>query len=529
MLYKIMLVDDEAEVRLSILNRIPWHKLGFEVIADAENGEDALEKMMTAEPDVIITDIQMPFMSGLEFIAKVRENYPDKEIVIFSGYSEFEYAKQAIRLGVREYILKPVDREELSAILTKIKHDLDDQLAQMRDTQAIYEQFQKTYSASKEQFFRRWIKTAPNAPETDALLDEYGIRDKKANRWLGCCIRISEAGQQAPDSLRLHIEKLLANVLSDSFSYDLFSLEEETGVCFYLQKDQELKHLFTLFNRIVRDAMRLFGWTATIGVGTEKTALEQLPASLREAKEALAYGILVGYGRTLYIQDVEPAEAQTLLFGSEEENRLIHAVKFEPEEQLSKTLKQLLDQTDRTHISWRQYQSYILELFQSLQQMIWKYGMDERKLFGYGEDGHEILIHLKTREEIYRFFTELCRNIRACFEKKREDDLGHIVNMAKDYVEKNYADETLSVETICEHLNLSQSYFSTVFKRKTGQNYVTYVREIRMKQAAELLNRTEDKTYVIARKVGYADPYYFSSIFKKTYGVSPSRFRKNVQ
>jgi len=136
-------------------------------------------------------------------------------------------------------------------------------------------------------------------------------------------------------------------------------------------------------------------------------------------------------------------------------------------------------------------------------------------------------MHMKSHTEIAAFFKKLCLQIRKSLEEKREDNTGYIVRRAKEYVERNYANAELSVEMLCEHLNLSQSYFSTVFKKGTGQNYVNYVREVRMKRAAELLNRTEEKTYVIAKKVGYSDPYYFSNVFKKTYGVSPSRFRKN--
>ena len=127
-LYKIMLVDDEEEVRKSIIRKIPWEDTGFEVIGDAENGKDALEKIEMNEPDVVLTDIRMPYMDGLAMAERIRQTHPSIKIVIFSGFDEFEYAKKAIKLNVIEYILKPVNVEELTVILKKIKKNLDDEI-----------------------------------------------------------------------------------------------------------------------------------------------------------------------------------------------------------------------------------------------------------------------------------------------------------------------------------------------------------------------------------------------------------------
>ena len=529
MLYNVMLVDDEAEVRESILCQIPWEELGFFVAADAENGEDALEKMAAAEPDVIITDIQMPFMTGLEFIQKVREEYPGKEIVIFSGFSEFKYAQQAIRLDVKEYILKPVDKEELIGILRKIKAGLDRKMEQLRDTRSISENYMRNYSALKEQFFCDWMNPVRKVKNSEALLKKYGITDHMAEKWLGVLISVWGKKDENGNAIRLCVEKLFQNIFSEDYDYDIFSVSEEIGICFYMRRDQNLKDFLKLLDCAVKDGEKLFGLTLTIGVGSEKYSLNQLPDSLREGKEALGYLLIMGRGRTIYIQDVEPGRHDLLVFGSEEENELIHAVKFASEEDMMETVEKLLKRLDGARISWRQYQSYIMDLFYSLMRLIWQYGLDERRFFGYGEDGHEILMHMQNSEEILQFFTMLCKCIRTGLQEKREQDSGNIVREAKEYVEENYANPELSVEVMCEQLNLSQSYFSTIFKKGTGQNYVTYVREIRMKAAAELLNRTEDKTYIIAQKVGYTDPYYFSSVFKKTYGVSPNRYRKNAQ
>ncbi len=151
-LYRIILVDDEEEVRKSIIKKIDWKDAGFQVVGDAENGQEAMEVVEALEPDVVLTDVRMPYMDGLTLAEWVRQNYPSIKIIIFSGFDDFEYAKQAIRLNVIEYILKPVNVEELTAILKKIKNSLDEEIAQKRNIDLLREKYLKSLPIIREQF-----------------------------------------------------------------------------------------------------------------------------------------------------------------------------------------------------------------------------------------------------------------------------------------------------------------------------------------------------------------------------------------
>ena len=156
-LYRIILVDDEEEVRKSIIRKIDWTAVGFAVVGDAENGEDALEKIENLEPDVVLTDIRMPYMDGLTLAERIRQKYPSMKIVIFSGYDDFEYAKQAIKLNVTEYILKPVNVEELTAILKRIKTNLDEEIEQKRNVNLLRENYKRSLPILREQFLKDLI------------------------------------------------------------------------------------------------------------------------------------------------------------------------------------------------------------------------------------------------------------------------------------------------------------------------------------------------------------------------------------
>ena len=174
-LYRIILVDDEEEVRKSIVRKIGWEEAGFQVAGDAENGEDALEKIEALEPDVVLTDIRMPYMDGLTLAERIRQKYPSMKIVIFSGYDDFEYAKQAIKLNVTEYILKPVNVEELTAILKRIKVNLDQEIEQKRNVSLLRENYIRSLPILRENFLNELISRHMEPETVEGRMREYDL------------------------------------------------------------------------------------------------------------------------------------------------------------------------------------------------------------------------------------------------------------------------------------------------------------------------------------------------------------------
>ena len=172
--YRIMLVDDEEEVRKAIIRKMDWEKLGFVVVGDAENGEEALEKLEQLEPDVVITDIRMPYMDGLTLTARIREKHPSIKILIFSGYDDFEYAKQAIKLEVTEYILKPVNGEELAVILSRIRGSLDKEIEQRRNIDTLRENYLGSLPILRELFLNNLVNRTTDVTAVAPRLREYG-------------------------------------------------------------------------------------------------------------------------------------------------------------------------------------------------------------------------------------------------------------------------------------------------------------------------------------------------------------------
>ena len=192
--YKILLVDDEEEVRTSIIRKIDWEKTGFTVIGDAENGRDALEKIELLEPDVVLTDIRMPYMDGLELAAELHRSRPSIRLVIFSGYDDFEYAKQAIRLDITEYILKPVNARELTEILEKLRASLDEEIERLRGETALRESFAKNLDVLRENFLGNLVKGKAESAQIARSMEEYGLGLMRGNCWTALKINIGGGG-----------------------------------------------------------------------------------------------------------------------------------------------------------------------------------------------------------------------------------------------------------------------------------------------------------------------------------------------
>lgn len=173
--YKILLVDDELEIRDGMIQKLDWHKLGYDVAAAAENGVEALEKAEQVQPDVIMTDIRMPFMDGLEFIGKVIELRPAVKIIVFSGFDDFEYAQKAIKLGVEEYILKPVSARQLEQSLVRLKSKMDEELEQKRNIDLLRRSYEDSFPILKEQFFVSVIEGRMLPRQIEQWLNQYKL------------------------------------------------------------------------------------------------------------------------------------------------------------------------------------------------------------------------------------------------------------------------------------------------------------------------------------------------------------------
>lgn len=535
--YKIMLVDDEEEVRKSIIKKIKWQEAGFEVIGDAENGEDALEKIEQVEPDVVLTDIKMPYMDGLAMAEKIRQNYPSIKIVIFSGFDEFEYAKRAIKLNVIEYILKPVNGEELTAILKKIRKNLDEEIEQKRNVNLLRESYVKSLPIIREHFLNDLVHGDMDGDMISGKLKEYEIDIDHAGKWVVAAIHL-EPDEDVDQALSLHkerelipisVRKMIEEKLDGQYRYTMFHSAFESILIAAIDEDNSQSGLVALLGDICKETKKILEVSVTIGVGESCESLTEISASFKSALNALGYRAVTGSGGLIYIRDMEPVNHGKLQFDGRMESELVAAVKFGPKEKIETVIGELVARMEEARVHYRQYQAYILAVINALTQVSQQYDLRISEMFGVETDYFEILNKVEKAENIRQYLLDVAFKMNAALEEERSNTTKNVIQEARQYIKDNYQDPDLSVEKICKRLHMSSAYFSTVFKRETGQAYIAYLTEVRLNKAVELLMTTGDKTYVIAEKVGYPEQNYFSYVFKKKFGISPSKYRSAQQ
>ena len=532
-LYRIILVDDEEEVRKGIIRKIDWEALGFQVVGDAENGQDALEKIEQLEPDVVMTDIRMPYMDGLTLTSWIRQKYPSVKVLIFSGFDDFEYAQKAIKLNVTEYILKPVNVEELTRILNRGRENLDQEIEQRRDVDRLRESYLSSLPILRELFLNDMVRGNMPAENIRQKLEEYKIDILGAEKWLTAVINVeNEASEET--GLTLHQEKELIPISVKSLLEDnlkdycrFMAFNSAVGVTLIAAVDGERKQtsLIDLLGDICKEIKRILQVTVTIGIGYFSRELEQLPAAYQSAVDALGYREIVGTGKTIYINDMEPVSRGKLQLETRDEADLIAVVKFGTREKIEAAAKNFAARMEGARVHMRQLQVYQMSIINCLIRLMQQQDLELGAMFGTDEMYGKVIYGNMKPEEFASVITEVGCRMNEAMNRERDKTAKKVILEAKQYILDHYQDPELSVDVMCRQLHMSPAYFSTVFKRETGQTYIAYLTEVRLDKAVELLNTTDDKTYVIAQKVGYQEQNYFSYVFKKRFGISPTKFR----
>lgn len=533
-LYSIILVDDEEEVRKSIIKKIEWQSAGFHVVGDAENGEDALEKIEILEPDVVLTDIRMPYMDGLMLAEKIRQRYPSMKVVIFSGYDDFEYAQRAIKLNVTEYILKPVNVEELTSILKRIKSNLDLEIEEKRNLSRLREKYRKSLPLIREQFFNELVHKNIKRELIEQKLKEYDIPILGATRWVLVAIDVEEGDVVEPISLHseeelipISVMQVVREKLEGYCRFALFQSASEADmvVIAALDEDNSITGLTDVLGDICKETKRILKIPVTIGIGHSCEEITDILKAYQSAVDALGYKAIAGTGSTIYINDMEPVGSGKLEFDSVTEGELISAIKFGPEEKIESSVKKIMEKMKTAKVHYRQQQVYMIGIFNSIIQMIQQYDLALEDIMGGELESIALFDKLKKIEEFSSWLFKIAGKLNRLINQERDMTTRQVIQDAKQFIMDHYQNPDLSVEMICRHLHMSPAYFSTVFKKETGQAYIAYLTDVRLNKAVELLNKTDDKTYIIASKVGYQEQNYFSYVFKKKFGVSPTRYR----
>lgn len=529
-MYRIIIVDDEEEIRDGIKRKIDWAGNGFELVGSAENGQEALELAELLHPDVVMTDIKMPFMDGLTLGKLLAESMPATKLVIFSGFDDFEYAQKAIQINVTEYILKPINAAELTAVLNKLKKQLDAEFSEKHDLEQLRHHYENSLPLLREQFFSRLVDgriSLPRIREQSALYDI----DLTGNFWAAAFVHFDAGTENTPihqsELIPLSVKQLIDENLGRVCCFKSFLYNDSVAVIASFEERGQILSLINNMNQICKLARRFLELTLSIGVGSLCDNLSDLHYSAAGARSALDYRVLLGTGRAIYIDDVEPDPSAQLQFDEQDERDLLSAIKLGTPESIAGAVERFIGRFKASRLPLGQYQLYLMEIMAQLLRLSRTYQLDTSEVFGREFDGSFHLSRFDSLDELRGWFTEMCLKISSLIRRERTNSAKAISEKARQFITDHFSNPDISVEMLCDHLHVSPAYFSTLFKKETGMSFVTYLTNVRMDEAVKLLSTTEDKTYEISLKVGYTEPNYFSYVFKKQFGMSPTKYRSS--
>ena len=539
---KIFLAEDEVIVRETIKRMIPWENLGFELVGEAADGEMALPLLIRQQPDLLITDIKMPFMDGLTLARLAKKEVPGLKVVILSGYDDFNYAKQAINIGVEDYLLKPITKNALIERLTEIRSRYEDEKTQREYYEKFHREMQAYEKNSSRDFFEVLVSGSLDMMEVYKRAEKLGL-DIVAESYnvLIFTMNCNEdfSGQREgyssweAESLEM-LEKFFTGhpfamlFRSNVFSYGVLvkgeknSIRENTRIC--------VEEIRKIFDRKEDNKE----WFVAVGESVER--LSQIQKSYHSASRAFSQRYLYD-GKVLYYDEMLAMEKKDVTNDDSEYLQKVDVNALNPTI-LQKFLSNgLLEETENfvqdyfyaigqepmESVVFRSY--VILNVRFSVLSFLKELGCDTKTL--EPEDTEKILAESgRNMESIIAYAEKLVSQAIQLRDRNSGNKNRSILKTAVDFIDQHYMEEDMSLNKAANAANVSANHFSALFSQNMGQTFIEYLTSLRMDKAKEYLRCTGMRSSEIAGEVGYKDAHYFSYLFKKTQGMTPSDYRK---
>lgn len=518
-MYKVIIVDDERPTLNMLANYIDWNQMSACVVATANNGQNALKKIEALQPDILITDVKMPVMDGIELCKQVHIRFPEIQIVFLSGYNEFEYARAALQHGACGYLLKPVNKEEIVALMKTVSHRLEEQ-----------KKHRKSSLSACREYFRDFLqaKGCPNSDlidEITSIFNNYLHLPNSNDLFYFVLITIDEyslltetlAGREIPSSGRSIVEKL-----------EMFINALPTSIFGILIKYENGKWIFITEKLNYED----FSYWKSQCIEAQSNISIFLPD---EPQTILSFLDKWPYLCKLCKQFVAVRGTGHLEFHWEN-------ICFEPRKTSLPSTEQLIiavQKKDRVAVSdWlndfygnglpdgRIHQAFIntVSVFENLLSTL---ASNNRRLYEIVEKDADFLGYLSLMESMQSMKTHMWQMLNMIMDELESASVDHHLEIARQVCEmiKEDCGQVLSVDILAKRVFLSPHYFSTIFKEATGKTLLEYITDVRMEKACSLLKDTNMKIHEIAKQVGYESPAYFGSAFLKRYSLTPNQYR----
>ncbi len=531
---KMIIADDEEIVRDGLRNIISWQELGIEIIGTASDGEEAYERCRELTPDILFTDIRMPLMDGLELATRLKEEKRDIKIIIISGIQDFNYAKTALDLDAEGYILKPVKINELREVITRVANKINMKRNMENEMLSLKKQLIESIPSIRDNFLRDLI--------LGTFYDNEDIVKKLA--YLNIQFRIDENitvavlqiddyhdiitnyDEERKQLLKLLIQDIAEKVINNYNSGICIHTGDNEFVIVFNEATQTGKRTIPICEEIMSRVYELAQATVSIGLGRPACGISEISCSYREALEAVRYKFYTGNNSLLNIDDfLGDMNDINFIYIFDMEKQLMDCIKLGDSSKVMRILDDIFNTfyaNKKMHSSY--LQSMCIEIVSISSGITYEFNEDIEKIIGSHSQILDNILCKDNLSELKKYMLsillKITNHIAGKYKKKSEDN----INKIKGIINERYM-EDISISGISEEIYLTPNYVSLIFKRETNMTITEYITGIRMMKAKELLMTTDLKVQEIAELVGYENPHYFSTVFKKQTGVHPMKYR----
>lgn len=516
-----IIADDEVLSIRMMENILDWDRLGIQIVGTAQNGWEALNLCHQEDPNIIITDIKMPNLDGLEFIKKARVTNPDAEFILISAYADFDYVKKAIELGCSNYILKPVDELELEQTLKRI-------IAKISDKKTAEKNAVKNQMEHDRQVIYRYMSTGANPLAAGKSAGNLGLHlksytlfsfkltDQSMNDYIENGLQLDAQMAFIMDRMSSVMEEFGHGVLFDYKDYAWTAIL--SGDCPQEWMSACASNMIALF----KDEIRM---DITVCFSSPGTRLDELPQLYKRLVHLSRYSAYVGDEQILgYGYNLLETRFQQVDFLAYTK-QFAEALQQNEAEEAARIIEEVLLLSCKSDpASLHLFIDFNYNAFCAIRDKLIAEGRLTEEHQEILTLSHKDISDITTVDEMSRFMNRLLQLLSSHHPPMAKSRYSALVEAGIRYLVENY-DRNLSLEEICMELSVSKNYFSYLFKRETGSNLWAYLTEIRLNKSKELLRTTNYKSYEIAYMVGYDNPSYFSKLFKKSTGLTPNEYR----
>ena len=528
-MYQILIADDDRHIRERLRNRIDWDGLDLYLCGEAADGNETLALFEQYLPSIVIIDINMPNQNGLE-VAQEILNYDSETIIIcITGFNDFDYAQSAIKLGVYDFLTKPLDMDDIKAVLRKSIARLDSIWEARQNIEKLNELAKESLPILRRTFLQGLLDSV--------YTDENKIIDRLKHLQLDIQSSFYAVAIIAPrlmsfsqDQIDLKLMALsqtsLELIQAAGFKcLSLFDSLNNTIALVSWNNPKSAQKIDEIFSNIRNKLLFYFNLDIYIGIGSVVSQLTEIGISTADARDALDYRHLFAQNNIVNIKNVIRVFNKTHTNYSVDKSFIIACFKDRNMAKLTDRLNNLVSNVAASASgNTDKLKRIFIELTVLVSHMAADVGVFSDTIHNLS-DPYLHIWSMERVDEMINWFLNLCQNLIDAIEDKKGKQTNRIISIARDYINENYANVNLSLDSISDHVELSPVYFCQLFHSETGVKLTAYINHVRIEQAKLLLKNTLMKIYEIAESTGYSNPKYFNYIFKKQTGLSPKEFR----